>query len=478
MKVLLCVFIVAVFLTYLLLYSRKAVEPELTVKGILSGEKLGYMMTSLAFGSKRTATGNGISLRTIKKYLVKARKTIGNRDAAGKRLEDCEKTFFDNFYYIDKTLRSVSSVRRRLSKLPHVSGVPRLYSFCELLVKSAGGVISAETLRSALNSYCSETPLTFYEILSLEDMFKAALCEYLAIFARKMTRMRELTDKGEHDAAEGCIDYTLLKYDSYVFGRYGNSSPRPERDNEYGRYGKKLDGYLLHVANYNAHISAAVGSLHSLKALFTDDFVNTLSPAYDVLNEGDKTFCKLTESTKRMYLYEICHTAKRRKTQEKSVASEILFRASRDSKDISGYILPKVYGKSVQRLYALCIAAATIAAMVATAFIIPRLGWLYSLFAIPIFLFAIDFVSRKISKHAVKRRYLPSYDVEKLPQDSCRTAIVVPCLAASEDDIDAAFEHLLTVAAANNEKIFSYCLLFDYKKSKTEVADTDAALNE
>ena len=69
MKLFICVLIVGLFIAYLILAATKATEPEFAVKGVLTGEKLGYMLSGLAFGAKRTTRGNGIGMRTVRKRL-------------------------------------------------------------------------------------------------------------------------------------------------------------------------------------------------------------------------------------------------------------------------------------------------------------------------------------------------------------------------------------------------------------------------
>ncbi len=433
MKIVLCVFIVGIFVAYLLTVLRRAAEPDFAAKGILSGEKLGYKLTALAFSSKKVRSGNGMSLRFVRKRLIAARKFIGELESKGVPLEDCERNFFNAYFRIDEALGKLTQSKKAFRSLPHINGVPRLYSFCELLVKSTGGLLGKESVRSAVNTYSAETPLGFREIAELENMLRFAVCEYLAIYAAKITAMRSREKSGN---------------------------------------------YLSVTAEYNARVCSAVNSLHTLGSFMTDKFVNSLSPVYRVLNEGNDSFYMLSESTKRMYLYEIARVAKRRNMAEKTVAAEILFRSEKDGKDISHYILAPKKSRGVQRAYAIGFCVAVVGLAVASAFIVPRLGWLYALLALPIFAFDADFLLRRTAGRAVKRRYLPSYDVKYLDKAKHRTAILFPCFAATEEDIADAFSHLSTVAAANPQDIFSYALLFDYPRSSAETAESDEALDK
>ena len=79
MEIVLCVLIASLFAVYLFLLLNKSPEPEFAVKGILSGEKLGYMMSSLAFGAKRVCGGKGIGTREIGRRLISARKKNGRK---------------------------------------------------------------------------------------------------------------------------------------------------------------------------------------------------------------------------------------------------------------------------------------------------------------------------------------------------------------------------------------------------------------
>ena len=476
MKLFICVLIVGLFIAYLILAATKATEPEFAVKGVLTGEKLGYMLSGLAFGAKRTTRGNGIGMRTVRKRLYAARRTADDCAAHGKTLESCEKVLYESFDYIDETLREIRASAPVFRRLPHVRGVPRLYSFCELLVKSAGGVVSRETVRAAVRSYSAETPMTQAEIASLKMMLKVALCEYTAVYAHKIVRMRTLITRGERDAAAKRIDYTHKRYNSYVYG-YCTASESPAQPFGYDEdVYEKLDAFHMAAAKYNAAVSAAVRSLHTVNAFFTDEFVCSLSPVYALLAAEDDTFTRLDTPTKRMYLEEIAQKAKRRRIPEKSLASEILFRAAKDGKDVSAYILPRCGGKGAQRAYAIGTLIVWIGLAVAYAFLLPRLRWLYVFAALPIFLFAVDFVLRRIAKRTVRRRILPAYDKSELRPDVHATAVVLPCFAATGKDIDEAFEHLTSVAAANPEPIFTFGLVFDFPKADAEFAESDAGL--
>ncbi len=478
MEIVLCVLIASLFAVYLFLLLNKSPEPEFAVKGILSGEKLGYMMSSLAFGAKRVCGGKGIGTREIGRRLISARKKTGERFKSGYELELCEKTYYDGFYYIDETLSKLKSARKKFSKLPHVRGVPRLYSFCELFVKSVGGVVTRDAVKSAVRAYSSETPFTFAEITALADMTEFALCEYLAIYANKIARMGELISRGEQDAKTGKTDYSLMRYDSYVFGRMKNSECCVSNFSDDENARRRAENFVLASASYNARISAALSSLHAINAFMTDEFGCSLSSAFAVLDGGDPTFSMLSSSTKYMYLSLISSEAKKRKMSESSLASEILFRAGKNGKDISEYILPRVRSRAVGRLYVFAIVLAWLGAAAACGFFMPRFGWAYAVISLPILLYGIGFTVRLIAAHTVKRRGLPSYALESLSAEKHSTALLLPCLAKSERDIQDSFLHLQTLAAANSENIFSYCLLFDYPKSDSESADSDSLLNE
>ena len=94
MKLVLCALIIGLFLLYIVRVCRKATEPAFAVKGILTGEKLNYMMSALAFGAKKTQKGNGIGLHSLRRILYAARKTAGEGAAKKKKLHDFESNFF------------------------------------------------------------------------------------------------------------------------------------------------------------------------------------------------------------------------------------------------------------------------------------------------------------------------------------------------------------------------------------------------
>ncbi|MCI8412858.1 MAG: hypothetical protein HFE47_02015 [Clostridia bacterium] len=481
MKLVLCALIIGLFLLYIVRVCRKATEPAFAVKGILTGEKLNYMMSALAFGAKKTQKGNGIGLHSLRRILYAARKTAGEALANEKYLHDCERILFNDFYLIEETLSCVYEARKSLRALPHVHGIPRLYSLCELLVKSVGGVVSEESVRSAVCAYTAETPLTYSELSALDTMLQVALCEYLAVYAQKIMRMRERIDCGETDRKNNRIDYALLRKNDYVYGLCATADDTFLRENRIlagEDMRARLDRFMLTVAEYNAHISAAIRSLHTVRSFFCEEFVQKLSPVYAVLDEGDATFARLSLSTKSMYLHEIARLARIRRTTEKSIASEILFSATKNGKDISEYLLPALHDKAFQRLYIAGIIGAVVVSAIVWALIVPRWGWLCAIIGIPVLLFGVHFLWQALAKRVVRRRRLPAYDVRSLDTQKDATNVLLPCFAATGGDIENAFEHLATVAAANPQPLFSYCLLFDYPRSDTDETLSDVGLNE
>ncbi len=472
-----CVLIAVACIVYLILSARRAAAPAFAARGVLTGEKLGYMLSALAYGAKRTYKGNGIGMREIKRKLYAARRAVGKRLASGKTLEACERTFFDSFYKIDEATASAAAARRAFRRLPHAHGRPRLYGLCELLVKSNGGVLHADAVRHAVHGYCAETPLSYAEICALGNMLRLCLCEYIAMYAQKIENMTALIERGEHDARAGRADPAFIRYNSYVYGFTKTSCANEDGVALSDAY-RRRESFYAGAAGYNARVGAAVRSLHALDAFLTDAFVCSLSPVYAQLQEGDATFSLLGTATQAMYLHEIAARAKKQRAPEKSVAQEILFRAARDDKDLSFYVLPSVKRKGAQRLWAAGSAAAVAALAVIAAFSMPALGWLYALLALPIFAFVVHFVMQRAGKRFSKRRYLPSYAPETLSAKKHATVLFFPCYAADTDDINALFEQLQTVAAANAEPIFSYAVLLDYPKSGNIAAENDAALNE
>ena len=101
MKLVLCALIIGLFLLYIVRVCRRATEPAFAVKGILTGEKLNYMMSALAFGAKKTQKGNGIGLHSLRRILYAARKKAGEALASEKYLHDCDRIFLNDFYLIE-----------------------------------------------------------------------------------------------------------------------------------------------------------------------------------------------------------------------------------------------------------------------------------------------------------------------------------------------------------------------------------------
>ena len=468
-----CIAIVIAFVAYTVRMARAAAEPKFIERGVLTGEKLNYMLSVLAYSSKRTTRGNGISVRKIRRVLYRAYRAAYLRAARGDG-QTCEVTFVNEFYRIAESLDGAASAARRFRALPHVNGVPRLYSLCEWMVKSHGGVLDEQSVRAAVEGYTAETPLRYAELCALPDMLMLSLCEYLAIYAQKIMRMGERIDAGVADARAGRIDVRMRAYNSYMYGILSKEDLPLPQDADIYEHRRK---FAVRESAYNAAVQAAVGSLHRLRAYCTDPFLCSLSPVYAYLQENDQTFHTLSPATQRMYLSRIAAMAKKQKSPEQQVASEILFRAKREEKDMAHCLLRPPLRKRAQIRFAVCSLIAVAAAAVGYAFVLPKWSVAYVLVALPVFAFAVYAVLQRIANRAVSCRVLPALAPEALSAEKHATVLLCPCYAADTADIERAFRHLQTVAAANPEPVFSYCLLLDYAASQTPNADTDAANN-
>ncbi|MDE7395854.1 MAG: hypothetical protein K2M95_07025, partial [Clostridiales bacterium] len=469
MEIFLCVTIAALAAAYFLRAALRPASPAFLPKGILPRDRLGYMLSMLAFTSKKAERGNGLSPKSAYRLLKRAYRMIGKKQPDARFL--CEKTLYDNFYAVDMLSGTFTRA------LPHVSRMPRIYAFCELFVKSTGGVVTREALARAVRTYSAETPLCFRELAALEPVLKIALCEYLAIYAKKLIRINENVERGEADGRKKRVCYPLLRSAAYVFGyRKVNAAPFAEARFSPDAERERQNDFIEKLAKYNARITAATQSLHALAGVFSHDLVLSLCEADGVLSAGDETYGKLSSATRYLYLSRIGKEAAKRKCGEAGFAREVLLKAAKEGKDISFFLLPHAKGKGAARAYAGINVVLWLAAAVMLIAFFSLRGLVVALVGLPIFVQIASAVCRKVIGCFAWRRQLPAYDEKALSVGEHATAILMPCYASSVGDIEDCFSRFTAVMALNRDPVFSYCLLFDYPQSKGVEDERDGAL--
>ncbi|MDR2201857.1 MAG: hypothetical protein LBP26_03735 [Clostridiales bacterium] len=476
MQYLLLVFFISLAFLFFYKLAAPTVEPDFTLTGQLTDEKLRFAISDLAARSRVVKPrGKGLSTRLIRRCLNSAYKNIAARIAAGGECFEYENWIYDNNYKLTGRLNAIRREAHKFCFLPHSNDLPRVYEFASLLVKSCDGMITEELLSEAVRIYNRETPLSFAEITAIYPALEFAVLEYVAVFCAKSLKTARLAAKAKKDAAAGKISLPLLIYNSYTYALYKSGPPAVRRrvaalclDNGLDAEARS-DNFLASAARHNGRVRAAVTALHGFSTMFSDAYVITLSPVHEFLTEscGDP-YTRTSLGTKYAYLRRINKTASAKKVGEHSVAREAVNGANAENKDVSFLILKKPAPPKAAYLYIAANLLVCAALTAASAFIFPSFGFLFALVCAPnLFVVGGAFLSA-VSKIAFSRRELPSLDLKYADADKCRTLISVCRLVADAYEVADAFRNLETIICANGNEIFSYCLLLDLPSADSE----------
>lgn len=100
----------------------------------------------------------------------------------------------------------------------HVGKYPRVYLFCEMLVRFSACEISLDLLKSAINAFEKNAPFTRNEKKILCGMVKYCLIGQLNIALEKALACAAMYERGVKDSASGMIGLDYLQSDDYVCG--------------------------------------------------------------------------------------------------------------------------------------------------------------------------------------------------------------------------------------------------------------------
>lgn len=448
-------------------------EPDFLLKGTMTHVSLGHEVSSLANASKNIKPrGKGLSLRLIKKNIVKAYKVISKKANSNLECFDFEHWIYDNYYKLSELLYKQKKNFYAYFKLPHCNDVPRIYTLAESIVKHSEGCVLPENLKELIEIYNEETPLQYEEVINLRNIIEYVLLEYIAIFCSKSILINSLIDRAGKDTKNKKIDLARLRFNSYVYGIYQLSNGDFKKifnglclDNGIDLF-SRVDNFNRQLARYNGQTQSAITSVQKLSLWFTDKYILQLSPIYSFLSqESDIVFNEVTIATKNLYLHRISSIAKRKKCNELLVAREVSDKAKNDKKDIAHYILNKAASPIFMRLYIFVNLVAALIFGVIFFMFLNKFAWLIVLLSAPILISFSILICSQMINHRSKRRYLPRYDLKFTDEQNAKTMIVCSRLIGSTAELDDAFDNLLTIHYANSSDIFSYGLLIDLMAS-------------
>lgn len=454
---------------------------DLSVPPVADRKSLISSISALAADSvKVDENGNGLNFREVEKRLALSYAIIGRRVAAGDKINEYERLIYENYYKITETL-NFARKNGDFSEIPHVGGLPRVYSLCSVIVRYSGGTVLKETFSECVKTFNYDCPLNYAEITALPHVLGFALCEYIAAIAVRHANSDKRREMGVRDAVREKINLDLLHSAAYVTalkengnGKFVNLLKKLCRDNGF-EIETRAESYYAAANRYALAISAAVGTIFSVKSWLNEEFLLSLSSVNSVL--AGLPSCGYSESTiatRRHYLYRVAKIAKKKRRSETSVAAEAYARAVAEKRDVAFYLLKPRRGKLAMLATILLKLATASAILLAAWYFIPHYkAAIVAIFA-PIAIVVADLVINVVLCAAAEKRPLPHLS-EKNVAKSIKTCLTCTRLISSAEEVKDAIFMLETIAAANPGERFSYALLVDLPQAKESetVADNE-----
>ncbi|MCL2862056.1 MAG: hypothetical protein FWE22_06570 [Firmicutes bacterium] len=457
--------------------------PDFRETGALSLDKLNTAIYSLALKSKNiTHRGKGLSLKLIRRTIKKAFRIIAQKVENDEEIFEFEKWLYDNFYKLEERYYSLKKELFKFYFLPHSNDLPRVYEFVQLVVKGCEGGVCDTLIKKCVDEFCSETPLTFDEILAMRASFDYALLEFVSIFASKTIKINSLVQKGKIDAKRGKIYLSNLSYNSYIYGlkKYASGEVSANLttlslDNGMA-LDERVDNFYRSLAHYNGQVQNSITTLFALDRIFTENFVLELSPTHLMLkNESGILYDEVTTKTKFNYLKDIAIKSKKEKISELGLSRNIIEKSKKEETDISFQILRGHRSKGLSRLYLFLTLLLTAGLSVVSTIFLGNYFWVLTIVSLPISFVMSHIVLAYFLKNFSKSRYLPSIDTKHI---SCNEkALITTCrLIRNADEIKESFSNIETLYYSNGKQ-FSYCLLLDLPShNKDELREEDTKL--
>ena len=406
------------------------------------------------------------------RYCKKAYSVLLSKTEAGKPLERYERIFAENYMLITSSVSEVRRGMRRLMRLP-ARGEGGVAAFADLVTGGFGENADSASVAAFVAALSARKPLSWSEIRALPTAFGLARLRRAAVYASKILYRMKSERHARRDAARGKADNRRLYDASYV--------------KAYEEAGGKTDGFPRSVysaraedaevlSRYGAGMETLVAGMRS--EVFTDEFLVSLSAAADVYCTRTRGFECLTTQTRVFFLSLTEKKAAKCGIQDAAMAERIAMSAERDGEDISEYLIPRPNKAALPLRIAVCALFAAAACALCAIFLPFPCGTVCALLSLPAAYHAFSSLSLALPYSLCAKQSVP--ELMRGYYKERNTAIVVCAALSGREDLERAYSHLMTNAAANRDKMFSYCLLADCISAAyapSEAASDAAELN-
>ncbi|HRU84433.1 MAG TPA: glucoamylase family protein [Eubacteriales bacterium] len=213
-------------------------------------------------------------------------------------LFECEKWLYDNHFVIMRAQKKIAP--KTFSTLPHIAGEPRILKLANLIVDYSAGKVTKERVDMALSAF--ENRLHYNELCSLSDALHYILLQKIADASKRVLHYNRLYRLGMSfkNLVRRFFRSSFCK--SLTYKRQHSVAARMYRYFNKGAFDSFDGAFAAMIRETNIVTERAVSSLHTLDESLADLFVR-FEPLS--LMSEDKTFNKLTEQSKHIYLKQI-----------------------------------------------------------------------------------------------------------------------------------------------------------------------------
>lgn len=443
--------VVAVIICVVYILSVSTEEDAFDLPKKLTENEIRAMVRSLCAPDEKGRAEREFALS--EKYCRKAYSILIAKSERGEPLEDYERIFADSRMSVLRAAKEVRSAMPLLRRLP-----PRkeggILSFAAVVARSYGGITDKDVISSCVAELGAKRQLTWMEICALRPAFRLALLSEISVYASKIIFRDKMIRRAAADARKNRFDGSLAMYASYV---NAYCRIRGDADIRGMRTGSAATDDMRMLAEYGAGMACIADSLRN--DIFTDEFLISLSPAATEFIMRGSSFGKCTVGTQKALLELNGRAAASDGISEEMSAAKICDSAEDSGRDISEFLMPDTHSHVLS--FAMLLSLALTAAVCAAAVFIAPLpyGAICAALCTPGAVHVFFGICVRIA--ARSKRDVPVLEVARDKYPKKQTALVACMALKCDDDIDAAYDKIMTVMYASMSDDMYYGILAD-----------------
>ncbi|MCX7950470.1 MAG: glycosyl transferase [Clostridiales bacterium] len=508
-------------------------QPLSTKGGILSLDELSKHAVDVAKEHKVDDNFNDILLSRLNenfKNITDVYKGLADKSKKEALLCPPSEWLLDNYYIIEEQYKVLvnqlnKDVFKELLYLKNslFKGMPRIFAVCYELVCHTDGRLDRDNLLTFIESYQKVTPLTMFELWSLEPMLKISLIEYLNTICLKLSHVQDTWDTVNNfydmdiNDIISAVDKKLKSMESIDYHYiervllFVKKTTKPVDElmdlinDKLFEYDFTIDDVIHHEHQEQAKLQVSIGnaitSLRFVISLNFEDLFEELSYVERILRQDPSNFySKQDFETRNYYRKKITELSKEYKLSETYIAKTALdccenATSSTKEKHIGYYLIDNGLEELLKRLeiknkkrkatiinyllpiFSLTTLIALFYARYSYNYSPNGLENLYTILTLLIVLppaldISINLVNRFVVNN-MPQSFLPKLDFSDSIPDDCKTIIIVPTLIPNVKRAKELVKNLEITYVANNDKNVSFVLLGDLKDSDNEIEEND-----